>query len=447
MTVGAIAAFALAELLGLAQGYWAVLTVVIVMQASVGGSLKATVERLVGTLGGAVLGGALAAILPLDDPFMLAAGLAAAILPLAFIAAVDPRFRVAPLTAVIVLLSPTGQQISPIFFTLERIGQIALGSAVALAVSLLVLPARAHNILAQATGRLIGLLADFFVLLLAGLTRPVDGAEVRRLQIATRRTIVQIETIAEEAQRERASRLTDDPDPDPILRTSLRMRSDMIMLARAAIEPLPAVVGERLQSAINGLAAGGRRLAARPVGGLRHARPAAAARQFRRGAAHAIAARSRPSGRTARCAPSPPSSSAASSPSASRSTSCARTRGTSPIAPRNSRGRVGRNSESVFRLLSSRSVSQVGGIRFAIPPYAVTRNRARSACSSSAWRAAMTSYSIGSTTQPRLSSYQARSATGTVNCSVHLSPGARATRANAFNSRGARSTDEPSADT
>ena len=257
MAVGAIAAFALAELLGLAQGYWAVLTVVIVMQASVGGSLKATVERLVGTLGGAVLGGALAAILPLDDPFMLAAGLAAAILPLAFIAAVDPRFRVAPLTAVIVLLSPTGQQISPILFTLERIGQIALGSAVALAVSLLVLPARAHNILAQASGRLVGLLADFFVLLLAGLTRPVDAAEVRRLQIATRRTIVQLETIAEEAQRERASRLTDDPDPDPILRTSLRMRSDMIMLARAAIEPLPAVVGERLQSAINGLAAAG----------------------------------------------------------------------------------------------------------------------------------------------------------------------------------------------
>ena len=65
-------------------------------------------------------------------------------------------------------------------------------------------------------------------------------------QIATRRTIVQLETIAEEARRERSSRLTDDPDPDPIVRTSLRLRNDLIMLARAAIEPLPAAVGERL---------------------------------------------------------------------------------------------------------------------------------------------------------------------------------------------------------
>ena len=344
VAVGVVAAFALAELLGLAQGYWAVLTVVIVMQASIGGSLKATVERLVGTLGGAVLGGAVAAILPRDNPYGLAAGLTAAILPLAFIAAVDPCFRVAPLTAVIVLLSPTGQEMSPIFFTLERIGQIALGSAVALAVSLLVLPARAHNILTQATGRLVGLLADFFVLLLAGLTRPVDGAEVRRLQIASRRTIVQLETIAEEAGRERASRLTDDPDPGPILRTSLRMRSDMIMLARAAIEPLPAVVGERLQTAINGVAA---------AGGvwLRGLSEAFASRGRRRHStistrrSAAIVARSLHCARTGRCAPSPPSRSAASSPSASRSTSCARMPATSPIGRRNSPGRVGRNSE------------------------------------------------------------------------------------------------------
>jgi len=257
VAVGSVAAFALAEVLGLTQGYWAVFTVVIVMQASVGGSLKATVERLIGTLGGALIGGVVATILPRGDPTVLAAGLALAILPLAFIAAVDPRFRVAPVTAVIVLLSPTGQQTSPLFFTLDRIGEITLGSVVALAVSLLVLPARAHNLLAQTTGRLVGLLADFFVLLLAALTRPVDGAEVRRLQIATRRTIVQLETITEEARRERASRLTDDPDPDPILRTSLRVRNDVIMLARAAIEPLPGMIGERLQSAIGGLATAG----------------------------------------------------------------------------------------------------------------------------------------------------------------------------------------------
>jgi len=257
VAVAAVAAYGLAEMLGLAQGYWAVFTAVIVMQASVGGSLKATIERFIGTIGGGVFGGIVALAVPEGDPYGLAAGLAVALLPLAVLAAVDPRFRIAPVTAVIVLLSPTGRTTSPILFTIDRIGEITLGSIVALAVSLLVLPARAHNILAGATGRLIGLLADFFVRVLGGLNEPADGTEIRRLQIATRRTLVQLETIAEEARRERSSRLTDDPDPDPILRTSLRLRNDLIMLARAAIEPLPAPVGERLRSALSGLATAG----------------------------------------------------------------------------------------------------------------------------------------------------------------------------------------------
>jgi hypothetical protein len=41
-----------------------------------------------------------------------------------------------------------------------------------------------------------------------------------------------METIVDEARRERAMRLTDDPDPDPILRTSQRIRADLILLAR-----------------------------------------------------------------------------------------------------------------------------------------------------------------------------------------------------------------------
>src|SRR5258708_7506734 len=71
VAVGSVAAYGLAEVLGLAQGYWAVFTVVIVMQASVGGSLKATVERLIGTLGGAVFGAAVAMIVPSEDPYWL----------------------------------------------------------------------------------------------------------------------------------------------------------------------------------------------------------------------------------------------------------------------------------------------------------------------------------------------------------------------------------------
>jgi hypothetical protein len=53
MSAAGLLAFALAQLLGLARDYWAVLTAVIVMQASVGGSLKAMVDRFLGTMGGA----------------------------------------------------------------------------------------------------------------------------------------------------------------------------------------------------------------------------------------------------------------------------------------------------------------------------------------------------------------------------------------------------------
>mgnify|MGYP002382466139 CR=1 FL=1 len=48
MTASSLAAFALATLLHLPQGFWAVITALIVTQANVGGSLKAAFDRFVG---------------------------------------------------------------------------------------------------------------------------------------------------------------------------------------------------------------------------------------------------------------------------------------------------------------------------------------------------------------------------------------------------------------
>jgi uncharacterized membrane protein YccC len=45
MTVAGLLAYLLAELFALPQGYWAVFSAVIIMQASVGGSVKATLDR------------------------------------------------------------------------------------------------------------------------------------------------------------------------------------------------------------------------------------------------------------------------------------------------------------------------------------------------------------------------------------------------------------------
>ena len=108
ITVASLATFALAHLFGLAQSSWAVLTALIVMQASVGGSLKATVDRFVGSLGGAVWGVAVSLAVPHANPVSLGVALAAGVAPLAVVAAIRPAYRVAPVTAIILLLGPSG---------------------------------------------------------------------------------------------------------------------------------------------------------------------------------------------------------------------------------------------------------------------------------------------------------------------------------------------------
>ena len=120
-TVAGVLAFAMAGVTNLPQGYWAVLTAVIVVQASVGGSVKATIDRLIGTIGGAACGGAVALLLPTTGGVERAEALAVALAPAALLAALNPSFRVAPVTAIIVLLSPTSAHAGPIASALERI--------------------------------------------------------------------------------------------------------------------------------------------------------------------------------------------------------------------------------------------------------------------------------------------------------------------------------------
>jgi hypothetical protein len=273
VAVAGALSFALATALGLAQGYWAVFTAVIVTQASVGGSLKATVDRLTGTLGGATAGAVVALLVAHQNAEVRMLGLALALLPVAFVAAIDARFRVAPVTTVIVLISPTGELVNPLLFTFDRVGEIALGSAVALAVSLLVLPARAHNVLAESTERLLDLYADYLALLLRGLSGPVDAAAQRRLQVGTRRRLNGMEAMVDEARRERSVRLSGEPDPAPILRSSQRLRADLIMVARAAIEPLPEPMATRVAPLLATIAETGRPLCAQWGRPSRRTRP------------------------------------------------------------------------------------------------------------------------------------------------------------------------------
>ena len=64
VTVAAMGALAIALAFGLKLPLWAVLTSIIVTQMSVGRSLKATRDYLVGTLGGAIYGATVAVLVP-----------------------------------------------------------------------------------------------------------------------------------------------------------------------------------------------------------------------------------------------------------------------------------------------------------------------------------------------------------------------------------------------
>ena len=250
VTVAGVATFALATALGLTQGYWAVLTSVIIMQASVGGSLKATIDRLIGTLSGGAYGAVVATLIPHTQPATVGLALAIALAPLAVLAAVNGAFRVAPVTAIIVLLGTTSQHASPIESALDRVLEIGLGSVVGLAVALLVVPARAHGVLTTAAGRTLGLLADVLPALLAGLTGTYDGRAIQQLLDKVRSAMIKLETATDEARRERRSHLTDEPDPEPFLRTVLRLRHDLVMIRRATVDPLPEPIRTRLAPAL-----------------------------------------------------------------------------------------------------------------------------------------------------------------------------------------------------
>ncbi len=98
VTIAALLGFAVSHLLKVPLPLWTVVTAVVLTQATFGRSVKATIDYLVGTLGGAVYAGAVAILVPHSNDVSLAGVLALAVAPLAFLGAVYPSFSVAPLT-------------------------------------------------------------------------------------------------------------------------------------------------------------------------------------------------------------------------------------------------------------------------------------------------------------------------------------------------------------
>ena len=253
-TVAAVAAYAIAIALHLMLPLWAVLTSLIVTQMSVGRSLKATRDYMLGTIGGAIYGGAIAVLIPHSGEGGLLALLVLAVAPLAFIAShqSEPELRHrhgrdraagpddAPRQSAGFGDRPRDRGHrrrahracwSPFWCCRRgRISQIRVNAA-----------------------RLLELLAAAFAELLAGLTHGLDNDALHRIQDGIGAAVTSLNATGAEAERERAARLSSGPDTGPLLRTILRLRHDVVMIGRACVVALPANVQARLDAPLSGV--------------------------------------------------------------------------------------------------------------------------------------------------------------------------------------------------
>ena len=236
-TVAAVAAYTVATYFELPQGYWSVMTAILVVQASVGASLGLAIDRLLATVFGGAVGGLLVALfgearLPL---------LGVSVLSLSYVATLRSSLRLAPVTAAIVILSDPhyGGAVSS---AVNRVIEIGLGAVIAIITSLLVFPSRAGTALAEHVSRMLPLLAEH----LDGTIRAAQGKprsleELLALNGKVRAALAIGETLATEARRELAGHVAAHADPAAVLRTLRRTWYTLMMAARSVQSGLPPV--------------------------------------------------------------------------------------------------------------------------------------------------------------------------------------------------------------
>jgi uncharacterized membrane protein YccC len=233
--------------LGLAQfgdfplhGLWAVLTAIVVTQISVGASLQATTEYVVGTICGAIYASIVVVLLPHQSWPALTGVMIITIAPLAFAAAFDAKFRVAPFTAVLVLFISNEFHQNPLEAGEYRVLEVLIGGVSAILVSVLILPARSHTRAIEAAAGLLERFAEVMPALLAGFENALNIEALHRLQDDLGAAIGNFQAIVSESKRERLTAFVAESDHGPLSRTLLRLRHDLVILGRAAAVPLPA---------------------------------------------------------------------------------------------------------------------------------------------------------------------------------------------------------------
>jgi uncharacterized membrane protein YccC len=126
VTAGGMVAFATAEIAGLPEATWSVMTALIVMRAPAGRTLHAGRDRLLGTLLGAAIALLLVSLRVLRFPDLALIGLVLA--ATSCLVVWRPTLGAAPIAAIIVISSAGGH--SPLHVAVLRVLEIAIGAVV-----------------------------------------------------------------------------------------------------------------------------------------------------------------------------------------------------------------------------------------------------------------------------------------------------------------------------
>src|SRR5262249_16416950 len=192
-------------------------------------------------------GGAVALLIPHHTEGALLFVLVLAVAPLALLAAVKRNLAAIPVASIIVVLMPAITHTSPLDSAINRVLEVALGVVVGLAVALLVFPAGGHRLARQEAARTLDLRAQALGGVLAGPLSGADAEGLRRVYDRISQSITDFTANAAEGERERSARLSMEPDTQPLRRTLMRLRHDVVTVGRIARgDPLPEPVHSRL---------------------------------------------------------------------------------------------------------------------------------------------------------------------------------------------------------
>ena len=238
------AAFAIGAIFRPPQAYWMVFTAIIVVQTSVGGTITASFERLLGTIVGALIGVAatyLRAKTELQEGLVISAAAAIA----AFAAALRPSLRVAPITTAIVLMGGATAHMGPITAAAWRVLEIAIGGVVGVVTTLVVFPARARRVVRLKASEILRQMSELISLFAARFDQGGVDVDAGPSHQAIRKSLAQADQHLAESERETLwGRKADTPEG--LVRSLRRVANDAVMIGRALAQPLPHASRERI---------------------------------------------------------------------------------------------------------------------------------------------------------------------------------------------------------